>query len=136
MKKSTKFLILVCILGILTTSYLTYLKFSSDPSTVCDINRQISCSAVNNSLYSTLFNIPLAVLGLLYFLLMLCLVIKSDKNREYFKIILFLSVPVLIYSLYLTYVEIAVLKTICLFCEFSKILMLLIIITALRNIYK
>ncbi len=132
MKKLKKFLILICILGILATSYLIYTRYSSNA--ICNINSYFSCSIVNESVYSTLFNIPLSILGLIYFIIILFLVKKSDKNIKYLKFAGFLTTPVLIYSLYLTYVEIAILKTVCLVCELTKILMLVIIISAFRNI--
>lgn len=132
MRKLTKFLFLLCLLGILATSYLIYTKYSS--SAICNINSYFSCSIVNESIYSALFGIPLSILGLIYFILILILVIKSENNKKYLPLVGFLTIPILIYSLYLTYVEIAILKTICLVCEFTKILMFLIVILSFRNI--
>ena len=122
-------LIIISLLGILSTMYLTYAHYFG--SNICDVSNFISCDRVNISEYSTIFNIPLSILGVIYFLISLILII-NDK----IKLAGYLSVPVLIYSLYLTYVEFFIIKALCLVCEFTKILMILILIFAFTNSYK
>lgn len=115
-----KILIFISIPGMLFTSYLTYSKFVS--SAICNINNLFSCNIVNTSQYSEIFHIPLAILGFLYFVIILILALK-----EKFDWIFYLTIPVLAYSLYLTYIEFFVIKTICLVCELTKVLMLIIL---------
>jgi protein-disulfide isomerase/uncharacterized membrane protein len=56
--------------GIAGTGISMYLAYEHTQAgkAICDISSSISCSAVNSSEYSTLFGIPVAILGLGYFL--------------------------------------------------------------------
>jgi uncharacterized membrane protein len=110
-------------LGMLVMAYLTYIKFS-DSSYFCDISTTISCSVVNQSAYSELFGIPVAALGFLYFALVGGLVFNLGKSA--YRAIFLLSVASLVFSFYLTYIELFVLGTICILCETSKVLILAI----------
>ena len=120
MQKINKILILVCIIGMISTSYLTYSKFFNPA--ICNIGSSFSCSLVNTSPYSEIFRIPLSILGFLYFLLIIILVLKDKLD-----LIFYISIPVIIYSLYLTYVEVIIIKTLCIVCEFTKILIFIIL---------
>lgn len=116
-----KLISIICILGIISTLYLTYAYyFGSD---ICNVNEFISCNKIISSEYSKILNTPLSILGLIYFIMILVLV-NLNFNIKYLS---YLSVPVLFYSFYLTYIEIFILKGICLGCEITKILVIAII---------
>lgn len=117
-------LIILAIIGILSSSYLTYSKYSSD--NLCDINDFLSCDKVNTSEYSTFLNIPLSILSILYFIIILIL-----TYNNYFNYIFYLSIPVLLFSLYLTYIELFVINALCVVCEFTKLIILSLIISVL-----
>ncbi len=122
------------ILGMVVMAYLAYLKFTEGASSFCDLSEGLSCSAVNQSIYSEIFGIPVAILGFSYFALVLGLVLSGAAGALTYPLILFSTIASFVFSLYLTYAEIFILETICIFCEFSKVLMLFIGAAALRHI--
>ena len=104
--------------------YLTYLKFTSGKSSFCDFGEGVSCSAVNQSVYSTFFGIPVAILGFLYFAAVSGIIFNGVAGA--YPLILLMTVASLVFSLYLSYAEVFLLKTVCVLCETSKVLMVLI----------
>lgn len=113
-------------LGIM--AYLTYIHFAEKQS-FCDLSETVSCDVVTTSIYSEVFGIPVAILGLGYFGLTLLLSIFS-RNKGVFQAIFFLTLFVLIPSYYLTALEAFVIKAFCILCETSKVLMLVILVAS------
>jgi uncharacterized membrane protein len=105
--------------------YLTYLHYAHVQS-FCDISETISCDAVTKSIYSKVFGIPVAILGILYFAAMLTILIFNEKKNLFLTVFL-TTIFVIIPSLYLTAIEIFAIKSFCILCESSKIVMLLIL---------
>lgn len=97
-------------LGILISLLLTYYKFSSDPL-VCGLG---NCHAVQHSKYGSIFGIPVAILGIVYYLVLLFL--HTNFSNKYIKIWLIWGI---LFSSYLTYIELFVLKEICGWCVVS-----------------
>lgn len=77
-------LIVVLILGILDASYLTVVHFLPTALICPSVGAIINCENVLSSVYSTVFGVPLAVLGLVWFLASLMFVLfgyhKIIKN--------------------------------------------------------
>ena len=63
------------VLGLGASIYLTYEHFTQNASLACAANSVINCAAVTTSAESRVFGIPVAVLGLVFFVSMipLCL---------------------------------------------------------------
>ncbi|MDN5796425.1 MAG: vitamin K epoxide reductase family protein [Intrasporangium sp.] len=61
-------------IGLLTSAYLTYEHFTDNATLACTANGVVDCVKVTSSEWSTLFGIPMALLGLVFFavLLVLC----------------------------------------------------------------
>ncbi|OGE75429.1 MAG: hypothetical protein A3C85_02940 [Candidatus Doudnabacteria bacterium RIFCSPHIGHO2_02_FULL_48_21] len=113
------------LLGLVIMSYLTYIHYANT-SSFCDISKEVSCDVVTTSLYSEVFGLPVSVLGLGYFLMVLVISLRKmspDKFRFLFMATAFALVP----SLYLSYMEYFVIKSFCILCETSKILMFIIL---------
>lgn len=109
-------------IGICISLYLTYTKLTSNPL-VCGIG---NCSVVQNSEYALLFGIPVAVFGVLYYLSLIFLVKYKQK--------LLLNIAIawgLLFSAYLTYIELFVIYEICGWCVVSA----LIVVTLALNTY-
>lgn len=112
--------------GLLDAAYLTILKYTNN-KTMC-IQGLGDCWSVNISRYSMIAGIPVAVLGVIaYFVIILLLIL--EKRGAFWRsrgvLIHFgLSLVGVLYSLYLTYLEIAVIRAICPFCVLSAICML------------
>ena len=112
-------------------SYLTYLHFESDGGTICDFGAGFSCQIVNQSLYSEILGVPVAVLGLTYFIAMFAVAATRTKWAD--EIIQLCAIASLVFSFYLSGIEYRVLATICIFCELSKVLMLCIFLASYRG---
>lgn len=131
-KKYWKLVFLLSILGIFVAAYLSYLHFFEVKS-VCDFTENISCDVVNRSSFAKIFGVPVAVLGLLAYVLIgiLSLTFVTKKPKGLYKaliprdFVLFVGAGVM-FSLYLTFIELFVLKAICPFCLLSQIIIITI----------
>jgi uncharacterized membrane protein len=117
-------------IGVGIMGYLTYLHYSGATSEVCELITGFSCELVNTSVYSELLGIPVAVLGGLYFIGILVLALHP-KVRRRFELIVCATVFSLIFGIYLSILEWLVIEAICLFCELSKLTMLVILTLSL-----
>jgi len=91
-----------------------------------------------------LFGIPIAVLGALaYVAILACVLLENRRvlsmriSKETGKLAVFgFSVFGVLYSAYLTYIEIAVLRAVCPFCVISALAILAIFILSLSRLVK
>ncbi len=107
--------------GILVSAYLTYAKLTSS-SLIC---LDTGCDQVQNSEYSEIMGIPVAVLGAGFYFLMFIFVYKD--LHKFAKI---WAVFGLLFSVYLTYLELFVIYAICTWCVISLVLVILLTILA------
>ncbi len=121
-------IIILSLAGLGIMAYLTYIHYANLQS-FCDLTQEVSCDVVTTSIYSEIFGIPVSVLGLLYFAGILALVIFS-RRKEIFQAVFLVTLFALIPSLYLSFVELFFIKSICILCETSKVLMLGILIVS------
>jgi uncharacterized membrane protein len=127
--KTNNIITVLAILGFLISVFLTYNFYSSLDSgshDFCNTTGIGSCSKVTQSVFSTLFGIPVAFLGALWFFILFVLnsftsINKSRKSSLYSFV---WSVVGLIFVLYLIYAEI-VLNTICLWCTVVHIIVVI-----------
>ncbi|MBI1874264.1 MAG: thioredoxin domain-containing protein [Acidobacteria bacterium] len=114
----------LAILGLGASAESTYVHYRliHDPlyTSVCDINSTLSCTQVYASRFSTVASVPVALIGLLWFVLVVLLLAgatRSDRLRENVPSYLFaLSTLALAAVLYLGYASFFVLKAVCVFC--------------------
>jgi uncharacterized membrane protein len=130
-----KIMTTIAILGLIDAAYLTIEKITSNKA-MC-LPGLGDCWTVSTSQYSQVFGIPVATLGFLAYLGILILIIIEDKFTARKDIILQATFGITlsgtIYSIYLTYLEIAVIKAVCPFCVISAIVMfILFVCTTLR----
>lgn len=129
--------LVLAFLGMIDSIYLAWVKYSGKYETCGPIG---NCESVNNSQYSEIFGIPIAVLGAGAYLLIILLLIVEGRNSfwaEYGNVVVFgISLIGVIYSIYLTYIEVAILKAICPYCVVSAvILVVLFILSTIRLLY-
>ena len=119
--------IFVSFLGILNTGYLTIQHFRGLPPT-CSVFQ--GCETVTNSVYSTLFGIPLALLGLIFYLVifMLCLEYMRHGSAIVANLFWFGTVMGIIASTVLVCLQIFVIKALCQYCILSAIETILLFI--------
>ncbi|MBI1957278.1 MAG: vitamin K epoxide reductase family protein [Candidatus Niyogibacteria bacterium] len=111
---------ILALAGIGIMSYLTYLHYANAQS-FCDLSQEVSCDVVTTSLYSEIFKIPISIGGLAYFLLILFLAASNIPNV--FQLLFISTLLMLIPSLFLSFLEVFVIKSVCILCETSKVLM-------------
>ncbi|MBX3004611.1 MAG: vitamin K epoxide reductase family protein [Anaerolineales bacterium] len=129
-------LIGLAILGLLDAAYLTYIKVLEDG--VCAISG--GCAIVNTSPYASLAGIPIAAIGAVAYLAMLAVLWLEERN-DFFAvngsmIVFGMALIGVLYSAYLTYLELYVIHAICPFCVVSAVIlvaMLVVSILRLRN---
>lgn len=133
-----KIAIAAAALGIIDSIYLWIIKITNNKA-LC-IQGVGDCWSVNTSIYSEVFGIPVSVLGLLMYIAILVLWIMLPKNpffRRNAPILNFgLTLLGVIFSAYLTYLEIAVIKAICPFCVISAILVVILFIVSLIQLFQ
>ena len=115
-------------IGLLNAVYLIILKFTNNKG-MC-LQGIGDCWSVNISRYSMIGGIPVAVLGAIGFLAIITLLLLESKEgflREQGVLINFgLTLIGVLFSAYLTYLEIAVIRAICPFCVLSAICMVVL----------
>jgi uncharacterized membrane protein len=129
-------IIILCVLGLGVAGYLTSIHYTGIPIFCGGSN---SCETVNTSRFAfigplpVIGLIPVALLGVGGYLLMLALALFPPKeDRQWPDQLLFaLALIGTLFQLYLTYIELFVLRAICYWCVSSQIIILLIFLLAL-----
>ena len=113
-------ILLLGFLGFIDTLYLTYEHFTGAPVNCSILN---GCDKVLTSSYSSILDVPLALIGTLYYLLVLALMAAylGQKNKAVIKYLLGLTSLGFIISLFLVYLQFFVLKALCLYCMISAL---------------
>lgn len=119
-------LLLLGIVGIIDASYLTYEHFVNIIPP-CFVNRFLpflsDCGLVLRSKYAVMFGIPLAVFGLIHYVILtlfIGLVITSDKKIWWYWLF-FQTLMGAVFSIYLMYLQIFVIKSMCIYCILSAL---------------
>ncbi len=107
---------LVALAGIGVSSFSLYHHFGSSKSSFCDFGQAFNCDIVNRSVYSTLLGVPVALIGLLGYVLILAFATVYREKAETPLLLTVVSLAGLGFSLYLTYIEGFVLRTWCILC--------------------
>jgi uncharacterized membrane protein len=123
--------------GIVIATYLTYVKLFGIKPYCAGVG---NCEAVQTSPYAELFGVPVAILGLLGYLalLVLFLVKRYDwRNlgwvaRQAFFLVTLVGV---LYSAYLTYLELFVINEICPWCVASAVVMTALFVLAIVDAF-
>ena len=127
--------------GILVSAYLVY-KHYTDPTGTgfCNISDKLSCDVVNKSIYSEIFGIPVALIGVLgyVFIFLVSLGIAFEWNFSklmhilrpglVIRLLYWTTGGALLFSLYLTYMEIFELQAFCPFCLIQQAIIFTIFI--------
>ena len=140
-KRLSQLTILLAVLGLLVSVYMTIYKLTSNDSMCIGSG---DCKTVNASRYSEInlagFDIPVAVLGVAGYAAILGVLLferKIDFLQQNGSLVLFgLSLMGFLFTLYLIYVEIALIKALCPFCLASQIVMTIIFILSVIRVVR
>jgi uncharacterized membrane protein len=124
----------LAILGILVSVYMTIFKLTENPN-MCLGNG--GCSTVNQSRYAEIYGIPVALVGVGGYLAIFLLLWMERRNAlltENGTLIVFgLALIGFLFTLYLIYVEVALIHALCPFCLTSQATMtILFILSVIR----
>lgn len=120
-------LLILSLAGFFDAAYLTILHYKNiiPPCTIAH-----GCETVLTSQFSTIAGIPVALIGSLYFLVLIFLILGNLKLFKYFKILAFLGV---LASLFFFYTQAFILRAFCQYCILSEIIILAIFLLSFRN---
>lgn len=121
------------IIGLVDASYLTYEHYS-DIIPPCTNSFLADCGKVLQSQYALVFGVPLAGIGVFYYSLLLIVAVSViiNNNRIGKYAIVILTTGGFVSSLYFVFLQLFVIKAICIYCMLSAIVStILFIITHL-----
>lgn len=126
----------LAVLGTLVSIYMTIYKLTENPN-MCLGNG--GCSVVNSSKYAMVYGIPVAVIGVGGYLAILLLLWMEGRNSLLASnstlVIFGLALVGFLFTLYLIYVEVALIHALCPFCVTSQATMtVLFVVTVIRLI--
>ena len=126
--------IALAILGMLVSIYMTIFKFTENQK-MCLGNG--GCGVVNSSTYSEVSGIPVALIGVGGYLAILLILLMENRIgffRQNGTLVVFgLALVGFLFTLYLIYVELALIRALCPFCVTSQITMtILFILSVIR----
>lgn len=112
-------------LGVAVSAYLTVEHYSSSTTLACPDSGVVDCVKVTTSSYADLLGVPVALLGLLFFVAVaaLCLPVAWSSTRASVHRARLAAVAVgAVFVLYLVWVELFRVDAICLWCTAVHVL--------------
>jgi uncharacterized membrane protein len=117
-------------LGVVLSLYLTYIHFSESRAAFCAAGTD--CDMVRQSGFSTIMGVPVAALGVAGYSVILIVFLTSMKKRTKWLLLYILALAGFVFSAYLTYLELFVIKAVCMYCIVSAVLMTIIFIALIK----
>ena len=110
--------------GALVSFVSLYHHYGTSATSYCNIGENFNCDIVNRSTYSTIFGIPVALIGIAGYLAVLTLATFYRNQAKAPAMLAVGSLAGLGFALYLTYIEGFVLAAWCILCLSSLALIL------------
>ncbi len=125
------------VLGLAVSIYMTIYKVLNADAMCLGSG---DCSTVNDSRYSEVNGIPVALIGVIGYLAMLVTHFVEKRNRFFEQngilLIFGMALTGFLFTLWLVYVEVALLDALCPFCITSQAAMTLIFMIAVTRLIK
>ena len=139
-KRLKQVTIALSVVGLLVAIYMTIFKFTNPELQAAMCVGSHGCIAVNGSAYSEVRGIPVAVLGILGYASILA-VFYLERLPGFFQtngsMILFtLTLAGFLFTVWLIFVEVALIKAYCPFCITSQVAMTTIFILTVIRVIK
>lgn len=129
--------LLLSIVGLGLGSYLTVVSYIAADLSFCEVDSSFSCDEVISSQYSRLLGIPVALLGAvgfgLLFVISYIALASEVEPRALVPWAAALSLMGLGFGTYLTYLEVAVIQSICLLCLASFLIVIPLVFLSVRG---
>jgi uncharacterized membrane protein len=130
--------ILLTILGVIVSGYLSWSHLSNTQPVLC--NEGGGCATVQSSRYSEIEGVPVAILGVVGYLAILATFILEKISfplSESAPLLAFgFSLIGVLYSAYLTYLELYVILAVCFYCVVSALIMVAIFVIAAIRLFR
>ena len=114
----------LALVGLVDSIYLAVLKLTNQLAACGSLG---DCESVNNSMYSEVAGVPIALLGAAAYGLILGAVWMDRPESPWSEVARYaffgLTLVGVLYSAYLTYVEVFVLRAVCPYCVVSAVVM-------------
>lgn len=114
--------------GIAISAFSLYHHLGHDKSSFCDFGQSFNCDLVNRSEYSVVAGVPVALIGILGYLLLFAFATIYRQKAGTAILLLISSAAGLAFALYLTYVEAYRIHAWCILCLSSLAVIALIAI--------
>ena len=136
-KRLTQITIALTIVGLLVSVYMTIYKITANDSMCLGSG---DCSTVNASRYSEVNGIPVGLIGVIGYLSILA-IHWLERRNEFFETngsMIFFGISLIgfFFTVWLIYVEVALLKAYCPFCITSQVTMTLIFILSVIRVIR
>jgi len=136
-KRLIQITVALAILGLLVSIYMTIYKVTANDSMCLGSG---DCSTVNASRYSEVNGIPVALIGVLGYAAIIG-IHWLERRNEFFEAngsMIFFGISLIgfLFTLWLVYVEITILKALCPFCVTSQITMTIIFILSIIRVVR
>jgi len=136
-KRLSQLAIILTIVGLLVSIYMTIYKITSNDSMCIGSG---DCKTVNASRYAEVYGIPVAVLGVAGYSAILAVLLIGNRPgflQQNGTLLFFgLSLTGFLFTLYLIFVEVALIKAYCPFCITSQTAMTIIFIISVIRLVK
>jgi uncharacterized membrane protein len=126
--------IALAVLGILVSTYMTVFKLTDNQGMCLGDG---GCSVVNNSIYSEAYGVPVAAIGMGGYAAILAALLLPGRSTfledNAIMLVFGLTLAGFVFTLYLIYVEFALIHALCPFCITSQVSMtILFILSVIR----
>ena len=113
---------ILAVCGIVVSSLSLQHHYATSKTAYCEIGETFNCDIVNRSEYSSIFGIPVALIGMLGYAVLVGLTTVYRERRETPALLFAAAAAGLAFALYLTYIEARALGVWCILCLSSLVL--------------
>ena len=129
--------VILVVIGLIVSIYMTIYKVTSNDALCLGSG---DCSTVNASRYAEVYGIPVATIGIAGYLAIL-MVHWYERRDKFFEkngpmLVFGLALTGFLFTVYLIYVEAAILRAYCPFCLTSQVAMTIIFITSIIRLVR
>ncbi len=129
--------VILVVIGLLVSIYMTIYKITSNDALCLGSG---DCSTVNASRYAEVYGIPVATVGIAGYFAILMTHWYEQRDKFFKKngpmLIFGLALTGFLFTIYLIYIEFAILKALCPFCLTSQAAMTLIFIISIFRLVR